>query len=542
MAEVFVPSTTGEGQGAAQIFQSNPQFADASGIVRGIERGEARIAANQEKEYERQKAESAERRKKINELQELQYGGGSEFLRSVSDSIMDDFRKAVIDNGEDIDEAFSKARVGFERVKNADTGITKVAGLVNENVDNYRAFVDGKWTTGTLYEIEKAKSKHEGDWEEELTKYENELANFGNNNANMVDAGVSLERTYLQDKKAAEADEITKQTLLDNGDIEISKTIIPKNKQERRDLLLNNPQIQRSVLNEVKLQYGVSTQEEVEKAIGMPFPQYLKQKVDKLIEEEDRVIVKTQPQKKRGGLNFNFNNGRGENERFYFDFQKDLNEPLEKDSGSFTPRTKIRVESKSSNPTQDFTDNGDVFRGSLTAINLGADGKPENIMVGGNEMPYEENKFILEKEYGLTEDVINKLYNNSQKEKRIEKDAIYYILDGNRLTLDVLESAYGGIVPEGAEKVTEENKDMMEANLPDRTTRETLNEREAERRGNTEESSNTEEDNNKPEPRKPTLTDAEVKAMYGKKVSREVFKKMTVKQRAKFAQNAGTWE
>jgi hypothetical protein len=30
--------------------------------------------------------------------------------------------------------------------------------------------------------------------------------------------------------------------------------------------------------------------------------------------------------------------------------------------------------------------------------------------------------------------------------------------------------------------------------------------------------------------------------MYGKKVSKEVFKKMTVKQRAKFAQNAGTWE
>ena len=57
MAEFFTASTTGEGQGAAQIFQSNPQFADASGIVRGIERGEARIAANQEKEYERQKEE-----------------------------------------------------------------------------------------------------------------------------------------------------------------------------------------------------------------------------------------------------------------------------------------------------------------------------------------------------------------------------------------------------------------------------------------------------------------------------------------------------
>lgn len=45
-----------------------------------------------------------------------------------------------------------------------------------------------------------------------------------------------------------------------------------------------------------------------------------------------------------------------------------------------------------------------------------------------------------------------------------------------------------------------------------------------------------------PKPREAVYTDDEVKAMYGKKVSKETFKKMTVKQRAKFAQNAGSWE
>jgi hypothetical protein len=301
MAEFFTPSTTGEGQGGAQILSADFTPLNASGIVRGIERAEARIAANQEKEYERQKEESKERRDKINKLQELQYGGGSEFLRSVSDDIMNDFRKAVVDNGEDIDEAYSKARVGFERVKNAGEATTKVAGLVNADVDNYKTFVNGKWETGSLTPLEIAKSKHDGDWEESLGNFENELTNFGSSPTNMIDAGVNLEKTYLEDKKAAEADKETKQTLLDNGDIKTSETITPKNKKERRDFLLNSPQIQRSVLNETKLQYGVSTIEELEKAIGMPFPQYFKQRVDELFDKEDVVNIKEELPKKEGG-------------------------------------------------------------------------------------------------------------------------------------------------------------------------------------------------------------------------------------------------
>ena len=96
MAEFFTPSTTGEGQGAAQIFQSNPQFADASGIVRGIERGEARMAANQQKEYERQKEEARQNRERLNELYKLQTAGNNRKLNAMSKSVIDNFKTSFI--------------------------------------------------------------------------------------------------------------------------------------------------------------------------------------------------------------------------------------------------------------------------------------------------------------------------------------------------------------------------------------------------------------------------------------------------------------
>ena len=556
MAEFFTPSTTGEGQGAAQIFQSNPQFADASGIVRGIERAEARIAANQEKEYERQKEESKERRDKINKLQELQYGGGSEFLRSVSDDIMNDFRKAVVDNGEDIDEAYSKARVGFERVKNAGEATTKVAGLVNADVDNYRTFVNGKWETGSLTPLEIAKSKHDGDWEESLGNFENELTNFGSSPTNMIDAGVNLEKTYLEDKKAAEADKETKQTLLDNGDIKTSETITPKNKKERRDFLLNSPQIQRSVLNETKLQYGVSTIEELEKAIGMPFPQYFKQRVDELFDKEDVVNIKEELPKKEGG-------GKGITKQD-LTIAKQVKEavnilqdnPSSKESreglNTFLAPYNLIVKSYGDSTPIEIKDLG-LSDGDIIFVDN--DGKAKSAPLKANDADgiY---RVIAKAAPDVKLEALGQIEfkdptTQATSTPKELKDDITLLMEGDDNVLSKFEGVEvdRNTASPDILKVDDKTFDITNPKTAkeafeylekrgykkETTTREDLNAREAERR-------NTEEETERPEPRKPTLTDAEVKAMYGKKVSKEVFKQMTVKQRAKFAQNAGTWE
>jgi hypothetical protein len=477
MAEFFTPSTTGEGQGGAQILSADFTPLNASGIVRGIERAEARIAANQEKEYERQKEESKERRDKINKLQELQYGGGSEFLRSVSDDIMNDFRKAVVYNGEDIDEAYSKARVGFERVKNAGEATTKVAGLVNENVDNYRTFVNGKWETGSLTPLEIAKSKHDGDWEESLGNFENELTNFGSSPTNMIDAGVNLEKTYLEDKKAAEADKETKQTLLDNGDIKTSETITPKNKKERRDFLLNSPQIQRSVLNETKLQYGVSTIEELEKAIGMPFPQYFKQRVDELFDKEDVVNIKEELPKKEGG-------GKGvlvEGEDYFIDEGADnpidplaYNEPraTEEDAtliagdkiayGDFkrlTPKGKYEI----------FTNTGgeEKIKAEVKEIKYKNGGYYLTVITAnpketGDVQTFSETEIEGTKEY-LNQLKAKGLDVESILKPKEQKVLFYQLPDGTRKTPEEVEGILGEIPPDW-EIVTEENIKQMDAN------------------------------------------------------------------------------
>jgi hypothetical protein len=104
----------------------------------------------------------------------------------------------------------------------------------------------------------------------------------------------------------------------------------------------------------------------------------------------------------------------------------------------------------------------------------------------------------------------------------------YQLPDGTRKTPEEVEGILGEIPPDW-EIVTEENIKQMDANRSEPAKEK-------------EQGAVNEEETERPEPRKSTLTDAEVRAMYGKKVSKEVFKKMTVKQRAKFAQNAGTWE
>jgi hypothetical protein len=304
MAEFFTPSTTGEGQGGAQILSADFTPLNASGIVRGIERGEARIAANQQKEYERQKEEAKRKREQLNKLAELQYGGNNEFLRKISDEAFNDFKTAVIENGEDPEEAYLKTVQMFNRVNSAGKIVGKIAEDVRQRPNDFFTLTEEGWTPGSLSLFEMSQNGDLGnkDYIDAFTEFENEIQNFGSNPSNMIETKTSLEDIYLADRKKADEAKETTETLTDEGGIKTTEKSIPQNKKERRDAILANPIAIQSVLNRLRREYNVGTIEEVEKAIGMPFPQYFKQSVDNLFKREDVVNIKEElPKTKEGG-------------------------------------------------------------------------------------------------------------------------------------------------------------------------------------------------------------------------------------------------
>lgn len=66
----FIPSTTQEGQGGAQILSSNIQYANAGGVVRGIERGVDAMKEEQKYQREIDRAKAIEKKKSIDKLNE----------------------------------------------------------------------------------------------------------------------------------------------------------------------------------------------------------------------------------------------------------------------------------------------------------------------------------------------------------------------------------------------------------------------------------------------------------------------------------------
>jgi hypothetical protein len=303
MAEFFTPSTTGEGQGGAQILSADFTPLNASGIVRGIERAEARMSANQQKEYERQKEEAKRKREQLNKLAELQYGGNNEFLRKISDEAFNDFKTAVIENGEDSDEAWLKTVQILNRVDSADKVVGKIAEDVRQMPNDFFTLTEEGWTPGSLSIFEMSQSGDLGNknYIDAFTDFENEIQNFGRNPSNMIETKTSLEDIYLADRKKADEAKETTETLTNEGGIKTTEKSIPQNKKERRDAILANPIAIQSVLNRLRREYNVGTIEEVEKAIGMPFPQYFKQSVDNLFKREDVVNIKEELPKKEGG-------------------------------------------------------------------------------------------------------------------------------------------------------------------------------------------------------------------------------------------------
>jgi hypothetical protein len=485
MAEVFVPSTTGEGQGAAQIFQSNTQYADASGITDAI------ISETEN----RRKQQDEDRQRAINDALKLQKQENQ--LKTGKTPYFSSFGK----------KAFERAQ---ERLKNGEISAPQYGEEV-QRLTELRNFLESN-------SLNVAKGADGYGWDAETNTWRktnrvNDRLSSADISDEDVDAIIS-EKKSIEDIMAltAESNDFLykpENTNLNGMYNDVAKELVQQANPNINVFDVNDETAARQITKQVPvsdvlkklyadddfisaLKWNMSqnqaSPEEIEQ-VSTNFDVFKNQAISVLGVEDQYFKDQTTSlvgKKKEGGL------VEGE------DYTVETIEIGAKGEGESTEVAKVLTLSKPFDI---------VHKSSVGDIDV----EVKNVIVDINGGIEAIIKIPQEKETNMPQTFEEKKISLNKNQEREVKAKLSGI---------DLNALFG------------ENK----------TTRETLNKRESERRGNTEESSNTEEDNNKPEPKKPTLTDAEVEAMYGKKVSREVFKQMTMEQRAKFAQNAGSWE
>lgn len=419
MAEVFVPSTQGEGQGAAQIFQSNPQFADASGIVRGIERADVKIMAGQAQEYERAREEAKQKRERLNKLYELQTAGNNPLLNKLSTDVIDNFKQSYINGDGDLEDLYGNAIGELRQIKEIDETTKDFSKEIIKDPSKYKTFKDG-WVEGSLDFIEAMKTpEYEGTPQEVIQQLQTSIQTFGNNPSNMLFIGGNLEEEYLQGKKVAEQAKVTKQQLEANGDIRTAETITYLNPIERKNALLNNQQLKQSELNNLKLQFGVRTKEDVEEQLGVNFDEHWQNRVNELFRDEAKINVKEELPKRGGGLTFDFNNGVGETELFNLSLTE--KEMPAKGSSSYNQKV-ITMSPKPNKRDVDFTfklDGKDVS-GVPRKIYEEAGNRLVEIeyekfgTLKTKKVPYEDVSEQLKTRYEITSDFIDSIFSGGE--------------------------------------------------------------------------------------------------------------------------------
>jgi len=255
MAEVFVPSTTGEGQGAAQIFQSNPQFADASGIVRGIERGAASLAKQREQQYEKELEAQKKKAAQNKLLQDAQKKTNIKELDGAKDLIYQEYvNKAKSDLNFDIEGNFPTLIRDLESVNSLAEGVSGLSKTLLSGSSKISSYIDGKYVdktvpvlqslmNGTVYKSdeERLKAIQDGTYTQDLNAKLSQA--FSDPNV-IVNADKGVKDAY--DGLIAKAQE--QKTITESGTTLDGKPIIRETKK-----VITNKQIKEALMNDPSL-------------------------------------------------------------------------------------------------------------------------------------------------------------------------------------------------------------------------------------------------------------------------------------------------
>jgi hypothetical protein len=561
MAEFFTPSTTGEGQGGAQILSADFTPLNASGIVRGIERASLSLAKQREQQYEEEKEKVKKEQELKNKISEARKGTG---VATIDKAVNKLYEKGIkdaysLDNDDPtgtmqqtIDDMNNLKDVAYpifsKGLESSKSEIEKAGGASSFGEGGWKPTVVGRSyqqaLDGTLYTEEEINRKIEGgtlltDLVADFSVYK-EDPDF-HINSDVTSMASNLKKNLI-DVYGAKKENLKNPSVIGGRDVVYKVSdFTPASKIKMKQEAQNNSQLKTAYRNQKMRKENLSLAEFEEKYPPEVFnAMFLEELINPMFEGATTEVISTKKDKEDG------EGGLVEGEDYFIDEGADnpidplaYNEPraTEEDAtliagdkiayGDFkklTPKGKYEIFTNEEGDKKIKAEvkeikykNGSYYLTVVTA----------NPKKTGDVQTFSETEIEGTKEY-LNQLKAKGLDVESILKPKEQKVLFYQLPDGTRKTPEEVEGILGEIPPDW-EIVTEENIKQMDANRSEPAKEK-------------EQGAVNEEETERPEPRKSTLTDAEVRAMYGKKVSKEVFKKMTVKQRAKFAQNAGTWE
>lgn len=446
----FIPSTTQEGQGGAQILSSNIQYANAGGVVRGIERGVDAMQEEQKYQREQERADALAKNKAINDLDASLSKIQIPDNIAVSERIIQEAWDKV-NSGEDWETVFPKALTEIGQIQAFDRGIAANKGLYDNSRyfnEEEGTFIDGRERLATLYDGDA--SKYEGMSASEYIGYQSL------NNDPQVSKNFYAKEPIDFNKELADFLNVT----LDNYGVESTEPIFIGSKEGLKTTTSLEPAVIEQTRASLLKNKGM--RDRYLKAIGLP---------SNHMEEEDM-------------------------QRLWAKAVYEFRMPAKNSSGNFT---KVETDNKGSGLVegQDFEIVKKPFDANVNRAMGAADveQKERDVLVLLNPIKITQEG---EREFNVEKN------GRTVKEKRktaedIEILSIYKVQGGYRAEISKPSGNTGIGIREEVEltkgdiaKLKGKGLDIDSA-LGRKSTRQTLNDREAERRGN-----NTQENNNLP--------------------------------------------
>ena len=268
--ESFVPSTTGEGQGGAQILSADFTPLNASGIVRGIERASLSLAKQREQQYEKELEAQKKKAAQNKLLQDAQNKTNIKELDIAKDLIYQEYiNKAKSDPNFDIEVNFPTLIRDLESVNSLDEGVSGLSKTLSSGSNKISSYIGGEYVdntvpilqsvmSGTLYESdeERIKAIQDGTYTQDINARISQA--FSDPNVVMnTDKGVKSAYDELI-SKAQEQKTISQEgTTLDGKPIIRETKKVITNKQIK-DELMNNPTLKTVERNKYAKENNIS--------------------------------------------------------------------------------------------------------------------------------------------------------------------------------------------------------------------------------------------------------------------------------------------
>ena len=428
----YVPSSTGQGQGSAQVLEGSFTPVNMDETVKAIDNYSNRIVKDKQldkkKEYEKQVAAQKKRQEGIDKINDLANANtGVAAFDNANKVIMADFYERMKNGSELFDDVYNNTISKFKTIEAQRLNVQNAADVVIENQGQSHAYNGKEWVLNSTPGLEKAQDLYYGLGEEEFNKVvkngtfgsivNGELSNTSNNpNFAFNDKNFTMLELYKDSKDALETEQSIQKTGEVGGQNIYTTTEVSANRRILYDTLLNNKQLR----EQEEARYAISN------GISRNFSPENQNIFDKKYKQEVKDIVYGDVKKTTSIKNKQVDNEKEEEEYF--------NLGVITDSSSETTPRQISID-KIDDKTKD-TGSDVIF---LSPKGKGDKTATIDIKIGGETLPKEVTvvKYIRQSDGRSSVDVIYKDVLSETNKVRIpyteEIEAIFKASFGEQL-------------------------------------------------------------------------------------------------------------